>query len=92
VDGFAKPVPPRDEFLSLDSIPIHKQFQFVQKIFAGSNAKFKETLDAVGRCDSWQEAEEFLQTRVLNLPGVSKDDKVVDEFLRMIRHRFGIRA
>jgi hypothetical protein len=92
VDGFAKPVPPREEPLSLDSIPIHKQFQFVQKIFAGSNAKFKETLDAVGRCGSWQEAEEFLQTRVLNLPGVSKDDRVVDEFLRMIRHRFGIRT
>ncbi|MCS7085036.1 MAG: hypothetical protein RMM53_03570 [Bacteroidia bacterium] len=86
-DGFAKPSV-REEKISLEAIPIHKQFQYVQKIFAGSNAKFKETIDAVGRCSSWEEALNFLQTRVLNLPGVVKDDKITEEFLQIVRRRF----
>ncbi len=88
VDGFAKAAPVREEKISLDSIPIHKQFQFVQKIFAGSNAKFKETLDAVGKCGTWEEAQTFLQTRVLNMPGIVREDKVTEEFVQLIRRRF----
>ncbi|MCS6905992.1 MAG: hypothetical protein RML72_10475 [Bacteroidia bacterium] len=74
--------------IKLEQIPIHKQFQFIQKIFSGNATKFKETIEKINSFSSYKEAEEYLNTRILNKPDVSKTDAITLEFIQMVKHKF----
>jgi hypothetical protein len=78
-----------EQTIKLEQIPIHKQFQFIQKIFSGNAAKFKEAIEKVNSFSSYQEAEEYLNTRILNKPDVSRTDSVTTEFIQIIKRKFG---
>ena len=75
--------------LNLEQIPLHKQFQFTQKLFAGNSNKFRETLESVNALTSRAQLDHYLKTRILNMPEVPKDDKVTAEFLQLLYSRFG---
>jgi hypothetical protein len=74
--------------IKAESIPVHKQFQFVQKVFGGSSVKFKVVLDKINKTESLSEANEVLEKYVFNDPNVNRNDKVSKEFEAMVRARF----
>ena len=74
--------------LSIESIPMHKQFQYVQKVFAGNRKLFKDTIDALNNLPKEEEAVHYLQTRILNMPEVNHDEPVVLEFVELVRSRY----
>jgi hypothetical protein len=74
--------------LSVESIPMHKQFQYVQKVFAGNRKLFKDTIDALNNLSKEEEAMNYLQTRILNMPEVNQDEPVVLEFVELVRSRY----
>lgn len=74
--------------LNIDQIPLHKQFQFTQKIFGGNSNLFKDTLESVNAMNKPEQLEHYLKTRLLNMPEVRKDDKVTQEFLQLLASRF----
>jgi hypothetical protein len=71
-----------------EHIPVHKQFQFVQKVFGGSSVKFKVILDKINKTQSLAEADEVLEKYVFNDPSVNRNDKVAKEFEQLVRGRF----
>lgn len=71
--------------IKIEQIPMHKQFQFVQKVFAGDRDKFKQTIGALNQCEDWTAAEEYLRTHILNMPEVKRDDEVTQEFVAFIK-------
>ena len=71
-----------------EQIPVHKQFQFVQKVFGGSSVKFKVILDKINKTTTLPEAEEVLEKYVFNDPNVNRNDKVAKEFEQLVRARF----
>jgi hypothetical protein len=75
--------------LSADQIPLHKQFQFIQKVFDGNSDFFRKTLAAISELDSAEEANEYLRTRILNMPNVNREDKVTQEFVLLVNTAFG---
>jgi hypothetical protein len=77
-----------NQTIKLEQIPIHKQFQFIQKIFSGNAAKFKEAIEKVNSFSSYEEAEEYLNTRILNKPDVSRTDSVTTEFIQIVKRKF----
>jgi hypothetical protein len=77
-----------DKSLKPDQIPVHKQFQFVQKVFGGSSVKFKVVLDKINKTESLQDANDVLEKYVFNDPNVNRNDKVSKEFEAMVRARF----
>jgi hypothetical protein len=74
--------------LSVDQIPLHKQFQFVQKVFAGNSNRFKDTLAALNDLPTHDEAYQYLATRILNMPEVNREDPVVQEFLQFVKAKY----
>ena len=71
-----------------DQIPVHKQFQYVQKVFGGSSVKFKVVLDKINKTENLEEAESVLNRYVFNDPSVNRNDKVCKEFVEIVRERF----
>lgn len=71
-----------------DQIPVHKQFQFVQKVFGGSSVKFKVVLDKINKTETIEEAKSVLNRYVFNDPTVNRSDKVCKEFEALVRGRF----
>lgn len=69
-------------------IPVHKQFQFVQKIFAGSSVKYKVVLEKIEGCSDAGSAQEVLDKYVLNAEDVNPEAEIVQEFVELIRNRF----
>lgn len=74
--------------IKAESIPVHKQFQFVQKVFGGSSVKFKVVLDKINKTETLDEANEVLDKYVFNDPNVNRNDKVSKEFELLVRARF----
>lgn len=74
--------------IQTDQIPVHKQFQYVQKVFGGSSVKFKVVLDKINKTESQEEAEAVLERYVFNDPNVNRNDKVCREFEDLVRGRF----
>jgi hypothetical protein len=70
--------------LAIEQIPMHKQFQYIQKVFAGNRNKFKDTLEALAQLPTAAEAEQYLQTRILNMPEVDREDAVTKEFVQFV--------
>ncbi len=69
-------------------IPVHKQFQFVQKIFAGSSVKYKVVLEKIGQASDAGAAQDILNKYVLNSNEINTESEVVKEFVELIRSRF----
>ena len=74
--------------IKLDEIPIHKQYQYVQKVFDGNNVRFRIIVDKINNARSKEEVEDILDKFVLNSDSLDRGDGVVKEFLSLLRNRF----
>ncbi len=79
VDG--KPIRP-------DEIPIHKQYQYVQKVFGGNNVRFRIIVDKINNSKDANEVEEILTKYVFGNSDINKEDATVKEFAALMRSRF----
>ncbi|MFK7970440.1 MAG: hypothetical protein AB8F95_08740 [Bacteroidia bacterium] len=71
-----------------DEIPVHKQYQFVQKVFGGNHARFRAIIEKVNHAENAGEVNEVLEKYVLNTQQVKGGDPVVDEFASLMRSRY----
>ncbi|TAE47444.1 MAG: hypothetical protein EAZ89_17945 [Bacteroidetes bacterium] len=74
--------------IKLDEIPIHKQYQFVQKVFDGNNVRFRIIVDKVNNARNKEEVEEILNKFVLSSETLNRSDAVVVEFVQLLRERY----
>ena len=74
--------------IKLDEIAIHKQYQFVQKVFAGNNVRFRIIVDRVNDARDAAEVEDILSKFVLSVDDLDREDPVVKEFVTLLRNRF----
>lgn len=74
--------------IKLDEIPIHKQYQYVQKVFDGNNVRFRIIVDKINNAKGKEEVEDILNKFVLNNDSLDRGDGVVKEFLVLLRRRF----
>ena len=74
--------------IKLDEIPIHKQYQYVQKVFEGNNVRFRIIVDKVNNAKNKDEVEDILNKFVLSNDAVDTKDEVVLEFIELLRKRF----
>lgn len=74
--------------IKLNEIPIHKQYQYVQKVFEGNNVRFRIIVDKINNAGDKLEVEDILKKFVLNNDTVDQNDGVVKEFLTLLRNRF----
>ena len=74
--------------IKLDEIPIHKQYQYVQKVFDGNNVRFRIIVDKVNNAKNKAEVEDILNKFVLSNDSLDKADGVVSEFIGLLRNRF----
>lgn len=77
-----------DKKIKLNEIPIHKQYQYVQKVFDGNNVRFRIIVDKVNNAKAKDEVEEILQKFVLSKDDIDHTDSVVQEFIELLRNRF----
>ncbi|MBX3102968.1 MAG: hypothetical protein KF690_10705, partial [Bacteroidetes bacterium] len=73
--------------LTLESIPLHKQFQYIQKVFGGDAQRMKDTLIALNQLETSQEIADYLRTRIFNMPDNTHDAKINQEFLEFAQQR-----
>jgi len=73
------------EVLSQKMIPLHKQFQYIQKVFGGNRNRFQDTLAALNEAGSYKAAETYMAERILNRPEVDRNDPVTKEFMQFLR-------
>lgn len=74
--------------IKLDEIPIHKQYQYVQKVFDGNNVRFRIIVDKVNNAKNSEEVEDILDKFVFNNETIDREDLVVAEFITLLRNRF----
>jgi hypothetical protein len=74
--------------LTLESIPLHKQFQYIQKVFGGDAQRMKDTLAALNQLESPDAMADYLRTRIFNMPDNTHDAKINQEFLEFAQQRF----
>ncbi|MDP5170983.1 MAG: hypothetical protein NWR72_12115 [Bacteroidia bacterium] len=74
--------------IKLDEIPIHKQYQYVQKVFGGNNVRFRIIVDRVNDARDAAEVEDILNKFVLSIDDIDREDAVVQEFVELLRNRF----
>jgi hypothetical protein len=74
--------------IQLDEIPIHKQYQFVQKVFDGNNVRFRVIVEKVNNAANKQEVEELVDKYILSNHDLNLDDAIVSEFITLLRNRF----
>ncbi|MEZ4828951.1 MAG: hypothetical protein R3C61_22095 [Bacteroidia bacterium] len=74
--------------IKLDEIPIHKQYQYVQKVFDGNNVRFRIIVDKVNNAKNSEEVEDILDKYIFNNEAIDREDMVVAEFITMLRDRF----
>lgn len=82
----------RATHISLDNIPIHKQFQFSQKIFLGNNVLFRAFVQDINGADTLENALKLLQDRVIIPNKLKEDDALLLEFIQIIRNRYQVSA
>lgn len=92
-DRFANQAPKKENLngsqkIKLDEIPIHKQYQYVQKVFEGNNVRFRIIVDKVNNAQNKEEVEDILGKFVLSNDNLDRDDVVVKEFIELLRNRF----
>ena len=74
--------------IQLDEIPIHKQYQFVQKVFDGNNVRFRVIVEKVNNAANKKEVEELVDKYILSNHDLNLDDAIVSEFITLLRNRF----
>lgn len=74
--------------ISLDNIPIHKQFQFSQKIFLGNNVQFRAFVQEINTTHSWEHANKLLQEKIILPNNLKEDDSILQEFIQIVRNRY----
>lgn len=74
--------------IKLDEIPIHKQYQYVQKVFEGNNVRFRIIVDKINNSKDKAEVEDILNKFVLSNNNLDQNDSAVGEFISMLRNRF----
>jgi hypothetical protein len=74
--------------ISLDNIPIHKQFQFSQKIFLGNNVQFRAFVQEINTTHSWDQAYKLLNEKVIQPHNLKEDDSLLQEFIQIVRNRY----
>lgn len=82
-----QPQPRRVEALQrfdIETIPIHKQFVFIQRIFDGDPLAFRQAIERLNALDSLAEARTLIQT--WKTP--KTDPEVLSEFEKWITSRF----
>ncbi|MBX7243088.1 MAG: hypothetical protein K1X92_15195 [Bacteroidia bacterium] len=77
-----------EQKIKLDSIPIHKQYMFVQRVFMGNNVRFRIIIDKVNNAHSREEIEEIVDKYILSNTELKSNDSVVEEFIQLLRSRF----
>lgn len=74
--------------IKLSDIPIHRQYQYVQKVFEGNNVRFRIIVDKINGAQSQEEVESIIDRFVLNSENLDKNDEAVKEFINLLRSRF----
>jgi hypothetical protein len=74
--------------ISLDNIPIHKQFQFSQKIFLGNNVQFRAFVQEINTTLSWDQADKLLKEKVIQPNNLKEEDSLLQEFIQIVRNRY----
>ncbi|MEL6589627.1 MAG: hypothetical protein AAFQ68_06080 [Bacteroidota bacterium] len=74
--------------IQLDEIPIHKQYQYVQKVFDGNNVRFRVIVEKVNNAQNKSEVEALVKKYILSNDSLNPDDLVVSEFITLLRNRF----
>lgn len=74
--------------IKIEHIPVHKQFQFVQKLFSGQSVKFRVVLDKLNETKSYVEADEVMEKYIFNSPNTRRTDKLSQEFILLVKNRF----
>lgn len=74
--------------IKLDEIPIHKQYQYVQKVFEGNNVRFRIIVDKVNNAKDKDEVLDILDKFVLSNDVLDQQDPVVFEFIELLKNRF----
>ncbi|WNJ16684.1 hypothetical protein [Pontibacter sp. G13] len=74
--------------IKLDEIPIHKQYQYVQKVFEGNNVRFRIIVDKINNAGNAAEVQDILEKFVLSNVNLDQDDPIVGEFIELLRARF----
>jgi hypothetical protein len=74
--------------ISLDNIPIHKQFQFSQKIFLGNNVQFRAFVQEINTTHSWEQADKLLKEKVIQPNNLKEEDSLLQEFIQIVRNRY----
>jgi hypothetical protein len=70
--------------MDLDTIPIHKQFQFSQKIFKGNSVLFREFIQALSKTQDQKEVQALLQNMVIIPHQVNETDELYQEFYGLV--------
>lgn len=74
--------------MDLDTIPIHKQFQFSQKIFKGNSVLFREFIQSLSKVTRKEDAEALLQSQVIQPHQVNQEDELYIEFYTLVMQGF----
>jgi hypothetical protein len=74
--------------IRLEDIQIHKQYMYVQRVFAGNNVRFRIIIDKANNANDKAEIEEIVQKYILSNPDVKEKDPIVEEFIKLLRGRF----
>lgn len=74
--------------IRLEDIQIHKQYMYVQRVFAGNNVRFRIIIDKANNANDKAEIEEIVEKYILSNPDVKEKDPIVEEFIKLLRGRF----
>ncbi len=77
----------RGKEIKLSDIPIHRQYQFVQKVFEGNNVRFRIIVDKVNNSKDRGEIESIVDRFVLSNENINQNDEVVQDFIHLLRSR-----
>jgi hypothetical protein len=82
------PTPAKVSHISLDNIPIHKQFQFSQKIFLGNNVQFRAFVQEVNTMETWEKTYDLLEESVVRPNNLKPEEPLLQEFIQILKNRY----
>ncbi len=77
-----------EQKIRMDTIPIHQQYMYVQRVFMGNNVRFRIIIDKVNNATSREEVEEIIDKYILSNNDIKTSDTAVEEFVQLLRSRF----
>lgn len=76
--------------IKAEEIPLHKQYQFVQKVFSGNSVRFRTIIEKANNARSAEEVEEIINKFVLGNAEVDASLNETQEFLSLLRSRYAM--